>query len=155
MANTLYDQDFQAWIETTIQHLKSRQFDALDIENLVEELADLGKSERNALVSNLKILLAHLLKLKVQATAPETMKSSWYDSVVEHRQRVLDSLANTPSFKRFLPEAMGKAYDDARKIAIKEGQLARFGVPIPPEGTYPMECPFRVEQILDEDFFGI
>jgi hypothetical protein len=154
MAKALYDQDFQAWVETTIQHLKSREFDALDIENLIEELADLGKSERNALVSHLKILLAHLLKLRVQATAPETMKGSWYDSVVEHRQRVLDSLENAPSFKGYLPEAIGKAYGDARKIAIKEGRLARLGVPIPPEGAYPVECPFRVEQILDEDFFG-
>jgi len=92
MLEPLHDQDLQSWIESTIQHLKNRQFEALDIEYLIEELNDLGKSEKNALTSNLMILLAHLLKLKVQFDAPDSMKMSWYHSVIEHRQRVLNNL---------------------------------------------------------------
>ena len=61
----LYDQDLQLWIEQTIQQLQNHQFEALDIEHLIEELVDLGKAEKNALKSNLTILLAHLLKLRV------------------------------------------------------------------------------------------
>ncbi|WP_242031139.1 DUF29 family protein [Anabaena sp. FACHB-1237] len=53
----------------------------------------MGKSEKNTLRSNIKILLAHLLKLKIQHDVPDSMKTSWYSSVVEHRQRVLDNLA--------------------------------------------------------------
>jgi hypothetical protein len=60
MLEPLHDQDLQSWIASTIQHLKNRQFEALDIEYLIEELNDLGKSEKNALTSNLMILLAHL-----------------------------------------------------------------------------------------------
>jgi hypothetical protein len=154
MSNTLYEQDFYLWIEQTIRQLRNREFESLDLENLIEELADLGKSEKNTLKSNLKILLAHLLKLKVQHDVPDTMKGSWYDSVIEHRQRVLDNLADTPSLKSFLLEAIEKAYPDARKIAIKESKLAKFGVRIPEEVEYPATCPFSIEQILDEDFFG-
>jgi hypothetical protein len=154
MSNTLYEQDFYLWIEQTIRQLRNREFESLDLENLIEELADLGKSEKNTLKSNLKILLAHLLKLKVQHDVPDTMKGSWYDSVIEHRQRVLDNLADTPSLKSFLLEAIEKAYPDARKIAIKESKLAKFGVRIPEEVEYPTTCPFSIEQILDEDFFG-
>lgn len=154
MANTLYEQDLQKWIEQTIATLQKRDFESLDIEHLIEELGDLGKSEKNTLKSNLMILLAHLLKLKVQADAPESMKGSWYSSVLEHRQRVLNNLADTPSLKSFLSEAMEKAYKDARKLAIKEGKLARFGVRIPNEEEYPSILPFSVGQILDEDFMG-
>jgi hypothetical protein len=75
--------------------------------------------------------------------------------VVEHRQRVLNNLADTPSLKSFFPEALEKAYPDARKVAIKEGQLAKFGVRIPEEKEYPKVCPFSIEQILDEDFYGL
>ncbi|MFM7407178.1 MAG: DUF29 domain-containing protein [Cuspidothrix sp.] len=155
MSNTLYDNDLQLWIEQTIQQLQNHEFESLDIEHLIEELVDLGKSEKNTLTSNLKILLAHLLKLKIQHDAPDSMKGSWYSSVVEHRQRVLDNLADTPSLKSFLAEALEKAYPDARKLAIKEGKLAKFGVRVAPESDYPITFPFSIEQILDEDFYGL
>jgi len=155
MSETLYDRDLQLWIEQTIQQLQSHEFEALDIEHLIEELVDLGKSEKNALRSNLMILLAHLLKLRVQSDAPDTMKGSWYGSVLEHRQRVLNNLADTPSLKGFLVEAVEKAYVDGRKLALKEGQLAKLGVRVPNESEYPMMCPFSIDQILDEDFYGV
>ncbi|MDB9310161.1 DUF29 domain-containing protein [Aphanizomenon sp. CS-733/32] len=155
MSNTLYDSDLQLWIEQTIQQLQNHEFESLDIQHLIEELVDLGKSEKNTLRSNLKILLAHLLKLKIQHDAPDSMKGSWYSSVVEHRQRVLDNLADTPSLKNFLVEAIEKAYPDARKLAIKEGKFAKFGLRIPKESEYPITFPFSIEQILNEDFYGL
>lgn len=151
---TLYAEDFGLWIEQTIQQLQNHKFDALDIEHLVEELADLGKSEKNALKSNLTILLAHLLKLKVQHDVPDQMKGSWYGSVLEHRQRVLNNLTDTPSLTSFLAEAVEKAYVDGRKLAMKEGKLAKLGVRVPEEYEYSMTCPFTIEQIINEDFYG-
>jgi hypothetical protein len=155
MSDNLYERDLQYWIEQTIQQLRNREFGALDIEHLIEELVDLGKAEKNALKSNLTILLAHLLKLMVQNDVPDMMKGSWYGSVLEHRQRVLNNLSDTPSLKSFLVEAVEKAYPDGRKLAIKEGKLAKFGVRVLEESEYPMVCPFSVEQILDEDFYGL
>lgn len=154
MSKTLYDQDFQVWLEQTIRHLQKREFAALDIDNLIEELIELGKSEKRTLESNLMILLAHLLKLKVQHDIPPSMKDSWYRSVIEHRQRVQKNLRDTPSLKSYLETAIQEAYPDARKVAIKEGKLAQFGVRIPQESEYPTICPFSPEQILDEDFYG-
>ncbi len=155
MQSSLYDKDFQLWIERTIQQLQNHEFESLDIEHLLEELADLGKLEKRALESNLMILLAHLLKLSVQYDAPETMKDSWYRSIIEHRQRVFKNLKDTPSLKSYLETAIQEAYPDARKIALKEGKLASFGVRIPNENEYPETCLFSVEQILDEEFYGV
>lgn len=153
MAETLHNQDFQIWIEKTIASLKNRDFNSLDVENLIEELTELGKLEKRTLESNLMILLAHLLKLQVQHDAPSSMKDSWYSSIIEHRQRVLKNLRDTPSLKSYLETAIQSAYSDARTIAIKESKLAKLGVRIPDENEYLMICPFSVEQILDEDFF--
>ncbi|MDJ0660654.1 MAG: DUF29 domain-containing protein [Crocosphaera sp.] len=155
MSKKLYEQDFQQWIETTIYQLKKGEFSSLDIDNLIEELTELGKSEKRALESNLMILLAHLLKLKVQHDAPSSMKDSWYRSIIEHRQRVQKNLRDTPSLKSYLETAIKKAYTDAIKIAIKEGKLANFGIRIPQENEYSKSCPFTIEQILDEDFYGV
>lgn len=155
MNQTIYEKDFNLWLETTINSLKNHDFETLDVKNLIEELQDLGKSDKNRLESNLTILLAHLLKLKVQYDAPEMMTRSWYNSIDEHRTRVNKQLAKIPSLKSYLNNAMDEAYRDARKLAIKEGKRASFGVRIPNEKEYPSICPFNLEQILDEDFYGI
>lgn len=52
------------------------------------------------------VLLAHLLKLRVQKDAPEMIKGSWYNSVDEHRQRVQKQLQQTPSLKSYLKTAL-------------------------------------------------
>lgn len=154
MAKTLYEQDFKLWLDTTIHQLKERDFSALDVEHLIEELVDLGKSEQASLESNLEILLAHLLKLKVQQDAPQTMKGSWYNSIDEHRSRIRRQLSKIPSLKSYLVTAIFEAYPDARKLAIKEGKRAKMRVRLPDEQEYDQTCPFSVEQILDEDFYS-
>lgn len=154
MLKHLYEKDFQLWIQQTIEQLQQQNFNALDVEHLIEELTELGKSEKNRLESNLMVLLAHLLKLRVQKDAPEMMKASWYNSVDEHRQRVQKQLQQTPSLKSFFTTGIQNAYIDGRRLAIKEGKRAQFGVRIPHEEEYPKVFPFSIEQILDEDFYG-
>lgn len=155
MSKTLYEQDLQLWIKSTIHQLKERNFNSLDIEHLIEELVDLGKSDKISLESNLEILLAHLLKLKIQNDVPETMQASWYSSVDEHRSRIKKQINKIPSLKSYLVNAISEVYPDARKLAIKEAHRAKFGVRIPDEKEYEQTCLFSVEQILDEDFYGL
>ena len=68
MSKTLYEQDFQLWLATTINHLQKREFAALVTDNLIEELTDLGISAKRTLESNVIILLAHFLKVKIHIT---------------------------------------------------------------------------------------
>lgn len=150
----LYEQDYNLWLQENIKAIKENRFNDLDYTHLLQELEDMGKAEKNALISNLKILIAHLLKLQIQADAPEQMKKSWYASVDEHRERIIDTLDDIPSLKSYLSEAMEKSYSGARKLAIKEGQRASFGVKKPSESDYPNNCLFSMDQLLDEDFYG-
>jgi hypothetical protein len=151
----LYENNFELWLERTVNQLQNQQFEQLDIEHLIEELTDLGKSNKRSLESNLIILIAHLLKLKIQQDAPETIKGSWFDSVSEHRQRVLYDLEEIPSLKSHLETAIAKVYPSSRKLAIKQEKRAKFGVRVPVDKEYPLSCPFSVEKILDEDFEGL
>jgi hypothetical protein len=150
----LYEKDFNLWIAQTIQQLENHQFESLDLDHLIEELEDLGKSEKRALESNLMILLAHLLKLKVQFDAPDSMKNSWYNSIDEHRKHIQKQLKQTPSLKAYLDWAISESYHDSRDLAIKEGKRGKFGVNIPSEREYPLICPFSLEQILDDNFYA-
>nr|WP_019500448.1 DUF29 family protein [Pseudanabaena sp. PCC 6802] len=42
-ARSLYEQDILLWVEDTVAKLKSRDFQNLDIENLIEEVESLGR----------------------------------------------------------------------------------------------------------------
>lgn len=154
MNKQLYEQDLNLWRESIIQQIKENRFNDIDWEHLLLELEDMGKAEKRAFLSNFTILIANLLKLTVQSDAPEMMKNSWYSSVTEHRFRVKKDLEENPSFKNYITEVTSQAYADARKLAIKESKKAKFGVRKPNEAEYPIDCPFIIEQLLDEDFYG-
>ncbi|OQW92015.1 MAG: hypothetical protein BWK78_02900 [Thiotrichaceae bacterium IS1] len=143
--NTLsleYEQDFQGWINQHIVLLKTGKVNELDVEHLIEELEDMGKSNIRELESRLVILIAHLLKWQFQATQ---QSGSWRGSIIEQRIQILRLLRKIPSLKRELPNAVSDAYADALKLAIKETKL--------PSTAFPTECPYSIEQLLDEDFY--
>jgi len=58
----LYKKDFSDWTARTVDLLRQGRFAELDIDHLIEELNDMGKSQRHELVNRLRVLLAHLLK---------------------------------------------------------------------------------------------
>jgi len=73
----LYEEDEIKWLETTIKLLKNRQFDSLDLENLIEELEDLGRRERNAVVSLLEQIIQHLLLLQFWTNERDNNSAHW------------------------------------------------------------------------------
>jgi len=52
MNPTLYEQDYYLWIEQTVQLLKTERLAELDYKNLLEEIEDMGRNQKNAVESN-------------------------------------------------------------------------------------------------------
>lgn len=50
----LYDLDDAQWLEETVCLLKKHQFQQLDLDNLIEELEDLGREKKKAGVGGVK-----------------------------------------------------------------------------------------------------
>ena len=57
-----YLADFNSWIDQTAQLLRESRWHEIDVLHLIEEVEDLGKSERRGIASQLTRLLLHLLK---------------------------------------------------------------------------------------------
>ena len=57
----LYEIDDSLWLEETIELLKNKQFNQLDVENLIEELEALGRRDKNTIESLFIHLIEHLL----------------------------------------------------------------------------------------------
>ena len=74
-ANSLYESDFYGWTELQAKALANRQVEALDWQNLREEIISLGKQEYRELVSRLTVLVGHLLKWEYQ---PDKRSRSWF-----------------------------------------------------------------------------
>ena len=141
MKTNLYDKDYYLWLEETVQLLQEGKFTDLDIFNLIEEIKDMGRSEKNALESNLIVLLMHLFKWKYQ---PEEQSGSWRGSIREHRRRILKAFKNSPSLKRYFEVVFDESYQEARKQAADETELSL--------NTFPKNCPFKIEEILDPEY---
>ena len=62
--SSLYDRDFNLWIQDTVSNLKNRDLNAIDWDILIDEIEGMGKSDRRALRSYLERLIEHLLRLK-------------------------------------------------------------------------------------------
>jgi hypothetical protein len=137
----LYEQDYQQWLEQTINQLQHRAFSQIDLDNLIEELKDMGKAQKNALASNTTILLMHLLKYIYQ---PQKRTASWRRTIVEHRRRILRTFKNSPSLKPYFEHIFTECYAETRVDAATETQL--------PIETFPEECPLAIAEILNPEF---
>ena len=49
MTRSLYEQDTSLWVTETVNKLKAKDFENLDLENLIEEVETLVKSQRKPL----------------------------------------------------------------------------------------------------------
>jgi hypothetical protein len=138
----LYNKDFYAWTQEQAVLLEARQFDALDLPNLVEEITSLGVSDRRALTSQLIRLVMHLLKWGYQPTA---QSSSWRGSLRDARLQIQLVLEDSPSLHRQVPDLLMRYYLKARLLAHDDTGL--------PLATFPEACPWTPEQVLNDDFW--
>ncbi len=140
----LYDSDYQLWLESTINQLRRGDFQAVDWQNLLEELADLGKNNRRALKSLLTRLLEHLLKLTYWQSQRDYNQAGWKKEIRNFRLQIADLLADSPSLKSYLREILAKCYLDARNLLIDETKLDA--------SIFPGELLANLEEILDENW---
>jgi hypothetical protein len=134
---SLYEQDFYRWTQEQTALLKAGALAQLDIENLIEEVESLGKSQKHELINRLIVLATHMLKWDYQ---PGRQGKSWILTIKEQRLKLSDHLEENPSLKSILDISIVSAYRHARLKAARETGLA--------ESIFPETCPYSAEQIM-------
>lgn len=137
----LYEQDFHAWTFQQAAFLQERQFDQLDILNLVEEIESLGKQQRQELENRLALLMGHLLKWDYQ---PAYRSKSWKATIREQRRAVQKLIRQNPSLKSYLAEAITSAHESGLDLVVRETPLDYPDL--------PEVCPYTIDQLFDTDF---
>jgi len=138
---SLYERDFNLWIEEQVALLEAGALERLDVANLMEEIADMARSQRRAIRSDLVVLLTHLLKWQYQSGHRST---GWAGSIVEHRRCIREEVEDSPSLARYPGEMFERCYRSAREQAAAE-----TGMPV---SYFPTTSPYTVEQALDPHF---
>ena len=119
----LYDEDFFVWTEVQADLLRARRFEALDLDNLIEEVEALGRAEKKEVLSNATVVVEHLLKL--QHSPASDPRPGWIDSVLSHRMRLEYDL--TPRLRQVLQDELPRVYAIARRLATPPAARARRG----------------------------
>jgi hypothetical protein len=143
-----YEEDFYAWTQYQAQVLHSLRTrdNRFDRDNLVEEIESLGRSERDAVRSQVRRILFHLLKLGYSPARQP--RFDWMGSVIDARAEIENKLS--PSLRRDADERLARLYVIARKRAAldllkhHEDEAAQ---------SLPTECPYTLDQILAEDWY--
>jgi hypothetical protein len=137
-----YNADFYGWTVEQAGLLKLGQLQNVDLENLIEELEAMGRSEKRALESRIIVLLTHLLKWQYQ---PARRGKSWELTIKGQRANCQDVLEDNPSLKSKLSELFVRSYNRATIEAAKETGLD--------ENHFPTECPYSIAQLFDNNYY--
>lgn len=138
----LYETDEMEWLETTIHLLKNGQFETLDLENLIEELEDLGNEKRHAVESLVEQIIRHLLLIEFWHGEREQNINHWQAEVINFRTQLRKRLTN--NLRHHLAQNFESIYQDALKyVRAKTG----FKVDL------PASSPYTFEQVLEVDWF--
>lgn len=144
LQSTLYETDHYLWIENTLKQLENRDINNLDWQHLAEEIEALGIEQRRKVESYLKQLLIHLLLYCYWESEREFCQRGWKNEIANFRDELEFSCRSKTLYNYFLG-CLDSVYLKARKQAINKTGL--------PSATFPEQCPFTPEQILNSDYF--
>lgn len=137
----LYEGDIVAWANEQAALLRSRNWAALDIENIAEEIESVGRTEKRELGSRMTILLAHLLKWHFQSSR---RSNSWLRTIRTQRRKIARALEKMPSLRPCLSDAdwLDDAWENAVELAARETGIEEF----------PENLVWSVNDVLDSEF---
>jgi hypothetical protein len=137
----LHETDDDLWLWETVELLKQKRFNDLDLENLIEELEDMGSEKRNAVKSLLEQVIIHLLLFQYWTEESDRNSYHWQGEILEFRTQIQDRI--TTNLRNYLSEELTNLYQRSlKKVKIK----TQFKV------NFPDECPYTLEQLLDENY---
>jgi hypothetical protein len=141
--NKLYGQDFNLWLKEIAIAIKNRDVSNMDWDNLLEEIEDMGASQKRALRSYLNRLIEHIFKLKYWTSEGDRNRNNWRIEITNFRREAKSILEDSPSLKKYLAENYLFWYDKSVKGLQKSKVF-----------DLPNHEPISLDEMLDDNYFG-
>jgi hypothetical protein len=138
---TLYEIDDSLWLEETIELLKAKNFEALDLDNLIEELEDLGNEKKFRVASFLQQIIRHALLLQFWISEREYNQAHWQAEIVSFQYQLKRYL--TTNLRQYLEQEFEQIYfESLRYVRQKNDNKVNL----------PDTCPYSLEELLDPNW---
>jgi hypothetical protein len=139
----LYEIDDYLWLQETLKLLKNNDFNSLDLENLIEELEDLGKNSFNKVRSLLRQIIIHLLLLEHWQEEYDLNHRYWMGEIIAFRDDLNNDLTTTLNNK--LNRELEGIYNVSRRVVIQKTGLH--------QKLFPAHCPYSLEQLPNDSWY--
>ena len=155
----LYREDAWTWAKEQAGALRRRDVAAIDWENVIEEIEDVGKRHSDRWISNCREAIAHLLRIEHYGSVENL--NHWRREVGGYRRRMYRTLRDHRGMKGELDEMLATAWEDGRTEAVEK--MAEYDAPDDPAAQdrqvqgwnlrMPTSCPYALEDIAGYDPF--
>ncbi len=157
----LYEKDFYLWVYENLRLLREGKYDQVDWEHLLEEIEDMGISERKSLRSYIEVILEHMYKLdslrrySKYDTDIRQGGRGWEKSIINASRKVNVIVRDNPSLLQHLEDITRDAWE------IVRGEIMDFIKFLEMDGiidsktkrellrSIPEELPYTMEEIAD------
>ena len=158
----LYERDFYSWAVEQGEALKRRDLNALDWDNLIEEIEGLALTQRNEWVTCCAHIIEHLLKIEYYREATDKVLNHWVDEIMLFRRTLAALITTNPGLKghyrTLFPDAWLRGRSDAadRLAEYDRDNAEKAGNPAPKRSKavrerkrmLPVACPYLLEDII-------
>ncbi len=111
MNHSLFDQDYILWVQENVAKLKAKDFENLDLDNLIEEFESLIYILKRDLDDNLQNLLVNMLK-RLYVNLPDQFER-WQSDISFYRCGIKLIFEDAPSLKENWDERFDFNYSSA------------------------------------------
>jgi hypothetical protein len=136
---TIKQEAWDIWLDRQIEYLRSHNFEQLDLANIIEELEDLGREQRNTCKSFCRQIIVHLLLIDYWHEHKQT-RNHWRAEVASFQSDLQDRL--TTNYQNYLQENLQTIYHQSLKIVQRKTELS---------DRFPENCPYTIEQIIEDN----
>jgi hypothetical protein len=136
----LYETDENLWLEETIKLLKQKQFNKLDLENLIEELISLGRKDLAKAKSLLRQIIIHILLLQYWQVEYKRNYRHWIGEIKTFRYDLNNHL--TTNLTKKLQDDLENIYQSAVEFVKIKTDL----------NIFLEKCPYTLVQLLDDNY---
>lgn len=138
----LYESDYLAWYETTLEQLKQKNLMELDLDSLSEVLENLVRDTKRSGESYLKQIIIHLLLIEYW-DSEKINHRHWAAEITNFRDELETDM--TTNLRKHLDKEKENIYQKSVKYVVIKTGLNK--------NIFPLQCPYNLQQLLDNDWF--
>ena len=153
------DTEYDSWLLEQAQLLRDRDFQHLDIDNLVEEIEALVRGEKSSVEQFAYLIMLHLLLIEYWYEQSEWNRNDWEAEITGFRLQLNNKL--TTNLRNHLAQRLDFLYGKAYQAAVKKTKSSINGDrclderSLAPDGDagshrFPQERKYSLEDIIND-----